>query len=139
MRSRVFVLLSMGGGLCGVAALLLYFYLIPVKIMVSSGEVEYIYSKLSLHMWFLEMILLVFGISIAVLGFIGYQSIRDEAVKKATDQAVKKATDQAVKKAAEEARRELKRWEDELRGPYEFGEQRPDGHQVQSVPEEDTL
>ena len=66
------------------------------------------------------MVLLTVGISVAVLGFIGYQSIRDEAIKKATDEAVKKAT--------EEARREFTKWEDDLKGL------KPTDHQVQAKP-----
>lgn len=108
MWSRLLVGLSITGGLCGFAALLWIFHLIPVETIVSVDKVEYIYEKLSLHMWFLEMILLVVGLAAAVLGFVGYQSIKDEAVKKATNEAVKKAT--------EEARREFMRWDDNLRG-----------------------
>lgn len=59
-----------------------------------------IYQNLSFHMWILEMVLLTVGISVATLGFIGFQSIKDEAVKKATD----------------EARREVTRREDDSRG-----------------------
>ena len=87
MWSRVSVLLSIGGGLCGVAALLLFFYLIPVKTMISSEEVEYIYAKLSLHMWFLEMILIIAGLTAAVLGFVGYQAVKEEAIKQAVEKA----------------------------------------------------
>ena len=97
MWSRLFVGLSIAGGLCGFAALLSLFHLIPVETIVSVNKIGYIYEKLSLHMWFLEMILLVVGLAAAVLGFVGYQSIKEEAIK------------QAVEKAGQEALSYLKR------------------------------
>ena len=97
MWSRLLVGLSIAGGLCGFAALLSLFHLIPVETIVSVNKIEYIYEKLSLHMWFLEMILLVVGLAAAVLGFVGYQSIKEEAIK------------QAVEKAGQEALSYLKR------------------------------
>lgn len=97
MWSRLLVGLSIAGGLCGFAALLSLFHLIPVETIVSVNRIGYIYEKLSLHMWFLEMILLVVGLAAAVLGFVGYQSIKEEAIK------------QAVEKAGQEALSYLKR------------------------------
>lgn len=97
MWSRLLVGLSIAGGLCGFAALLSLFHLIPVETIVSVNKIGYIYEKLSLHMWFLEMILLVVGLAAAVLGFVGYQSIKEEAIK------------QAVEKAGQEALSYLKR------------------------------
>ena len=97
MWSRLLVGLSIAGGLCGFAALLSLFHLIPVETIVSINKIGYIYEKLSLHMWFLEMILLVVGLAAAVLGFVGYQSIKEEAIK------------QAVEKAGQEAQSYLKR------------------------------
>ena len=97
MWSRLLVGLSITGGLCGFAALLSLFHLIPVETIVSVNKIEYIYEKLSLHIWFLEMILLVVGLAAAVLGFVGYQSIKEEATK------------QAVEKAGQEALAYLKR------------------------------
>ena len=97
MWSRLLVGLSIAGGLCGFAALLSLFHLIPVETIVSVNKIEYIYEKLSLHIWFLEMILLVVGLAAAVLGFVGYQSIKEEAIK------------QAVEKAGQEALSYLKR------------------------------
>lgn len=38
-------------------------------------------------MWFLEMILLIAGLAAAVLGFVGYQSVKEEAVKQAVERA----------------------------------------------------
>ena len=87
MWSKFLVGLSIAGGLCGIAALLSLFYLIPIETIVSVNKVEYIYEKLSLHMWFLEMILIIAGLATAVVGFIGYQSVKDEAVKQAVKQA----------------------------------------------------
>ena len=42
-------------------------------------------------MWFLEMILLVVGLAAAVLGFVGYQSIKEEAIKQAVEKAGREA------------------------------------------------
>ena len=67
------------------------FFIIPAKEVISVNEVDYIYDKLSFHMFFLEAILVVAGVAAAVLSFIGYQSIKDEAVR----QAVGKAKDEA--------------------------------------------
>ena len=92
MWSKILVGLSIAGGLCGFAALLSLFYLIPIEAMVSANKIEYIYDRLSLHMWFLEMILLISGLTAAVLGFVGYQSVKEEAVKQAivkTEQEVR--------------------------------------------------
>ena len=87
MWSRLLVGLSIAGGLCGFAALLSLFHLIPVETIVSVNKVEYIYEKLSLHMWFLEVILLIAGLAATVLGFVGYQSVKEEAVKQAIEKA----------------------------------------------------
>ena len=92
MWSRLLVGLSMAGGFCGFAALLWIFHLIPVETIVPVNKIEHIYEKLSLHIWFLEMILLVVGLAAAVLGFVGYQSIKEEAIK----QAVEKAGQEAI-------------------------------------------
>ena len=91
MWSRLLVGLSITGGLCGFAALLSLFHLIPVETIVSVNKIEYIYERLSLHMWFLEMILLVVGLAAAVLGFVGYQSIKEEAIKQAVEKAGQEA------------------------------------------------
>ncbi len=64
---------------------------IPVKGIISIDDVDYIYDKLSFHMFFLEAILVIVGLAAAVLGIVGYQSIKDEAVS----QAVSKAKDEA--------------------------------------------
>lgn len=81
MWSKLLVGLSIAGGLCGIAALLSLFHLIPIETIVSVNKVEYIYEKLSLHMWFLEMILLIAGLAAAVLGFVGYQSVKERSSK----------------------------------------------------------
>ena len=87
MWSKLLVGLSITGGLCGIAALLSLFHLIPIETIVSVNKVEYVYEKLSLHMWFLEMILLIAGLAAAVLGFVGYQSVKEEAIKQAVEKA----------------------------------------------------
>ena len=97
MWSKLLVGLSIAGGLCGFAALLSLFHLIPVETIVPVNKIGYIYERLSLHIWFLEMILLVVGLAAAVLGFVGYQSIKEEAIK------------QAIEKAGQEAQAYLKR------------------------------
>ena len=79
------------GGLCGIFALLLFAFSIPVEEIISIDDVDYIYDKLSFHMFFLEAILVIIGLAAAVLGIVGYQSIKDEAVS----QAVSKAKDEA--------------------------------------------
>ena len=89
-KQTIFNILFGFGGLCGIAALLLFAFSIPVKEIISIGDVDYIYDKLSFHMFFLEAILVVAGVAAAVLSFIGYQSIKDEAVR----QAVGKAKDE---------------------------------------------
>ena len=63
---------------------------IPRKEIISIENVDDIYDKLSFHMFFLEAILVIVGLAAAVLGFVGYQSIKDEAVS----QAVSKAKDE---------------------------------------------
>ena len=78
--------------LSGFFALLLFVFAIPRKEILSLENVNYIYDKLSFHMFFLEAILVIAGLAAAVLGFIGYQSIKDEAVS----QAVEKAKDEAI-------------------------------------------
>ena len=49
MWSRLLVGLSITGGLCGFAALLSLFHLIPVETIVSVNKIGYIYERLSLH------------------------------------------------------------------------------------------
>lgn len=88
------------GSLCGVAALLLFLIKIPKWDIISLDNVDYIYDKLSFHMFFLELILILVGIGAAVLAFFGYQSIKEEAVRQAVNQAV----NQAVAKASDEVR-----------------------------------
>ena len=91
MWSRLLVGLSIAGGLCGFAALLSLFHLIPIENIVSVNKIGYIYERLSLHMWFLEMILFVVGLAAAVLGFVGYQSIKEEAIKQAVEKSGQEA------------------------------------------------
>ena len=90
-KQTIFNILFGFGGLCGIAALLFFAFSIPVKEIISIDDVDYIYDKLSFHMFFLEAILVIVGLAAAVLGIVGYQSIKDEAVS----QAVSKAKDEA--------------------------------------------
>ena len=87
MRSKFLVGLSVTGSLCGIAALLSLLYLIPIEVIVSVDKVGYIYEQLSLHMWFLEMILIIVGLAATIVGFVGYQSVKEEAVKQAVEKA----------------------------------------------------
>ena len=90
MKTFLYILLSVGS-ICGILALLLFVFSIPIKEIISVDDVDYIYDKLSFHMFFLEAILIIVGLAAAVLGIVGYQSIKDEAVS----QAVGKAKDEA--------------------------------------------
>ena len=114
------MVLSIIVGLFVIGALLFLLYLFPIKITISENNMD-IYEKLSFHMWILEMVLFTFGIFAAILGFIGYQSIRDGAIKTATDEA--------VKKAMEEVRREFTRWMDDQK--RELPVHRDEQHHVQ--------
>lgn len=89
MWSKISTFFSMFGGSCGIGALFLYFYLVPIKDMVPGKEAGHIYERLYFQMWILEMVLLTIGVAAAVLGFIGYQSIKEEAVKRAVEEAKK--------------------------------------------------
>ena len=77
----------MAGGSCGIGALLLFFHLVPIKPMIPGKEMEYIYERLYFQIWILEMVLLTIGIAAAILGVIGYQSIKEEAVRRAVEEA----------------------------------------------------
>jgi len=90
-KQTIFNILFGIGGLCGIVALLLFALRIPVEEIISIDDVDYIYDKLSFHMFFLEAILVIVGLVAAVLGIVGYQSIKDEAVS----QAVSKGKDEA--------------------------------------------
>lgn len=79
------------GSLCGIVAILLFFFRIPKTEIISLDNIDYIYDKLSFHMFFLELILVIAGLGAAFLGIVGYQSIKDEAVGR----AVEKAKDEA--------------------------------------------
>ena len=148
MQHKILVVLAIIGGLCLCGIGVLLFHLYPIKITISGDDID-IYQNLSFHMWILEMVLLTVGISVATLGFVGFQSIKDEAVKRATDEAVKRATDEAVKratdeavkeavkKATDEARREVTRREDDSRGlRRDPGESQPE---VQGTPPEEDV
>ncbi len=86
-KQTFFIIFLAIGSLCGIFALLLFAISIPIKEILSIENVDYIYDKLSFHMFFLEAILVIVGLAAAVLGFIGYQSIKEEAVNQAVNQA----------------------------------------------------
>ena len=66
------------GGLCGVAALLLGAVGLPVTLTPPELAAR-LYTQVSVHLWFLEVILLLVGLAVGVLGVLGYQSLKDEA------------------------------------------------------------
>ena len=66
------------GGLCGVAALVLGAVGLPVTLTPPELAAR-LYSQISVHLWFLEVILLLVGLAVGVLGVLGYQSLKDEA------------------------------------------------------------
>ena len=71
----------MFGGLCGFVALLSLLRLIPIKDIFSVDKNEYIYERLTFNIWLLQVILLIVGLAVAVLGIIGYRAIKEEAVR----------------------------------------------------------
>ena len=74
------------GGLCGVAALLLGAVGLPVTLTPPELAAR-LYTQVSVHLWYLEMILLVVGLGIGVLGILGYQAIREAATTMARTEA----------------------------------------------------
>ena len=80
---RLALPLSMVGAAAGLGALLLYAHRIPRRSGVSAPDAAALYDQLALHMWFLEMILVIVGITVAVLGALGYQAVKEVAVRAA--------------------------------------------------------
>ena len=74
------------GGLCGVAALLLGAVGLPVTLTPPELAAR-LYTQISVHLWYLEMILLIVGLAIGVLGILGYQAIREAATTMARAEA----------------------------------------------------
>ena len=76
--TRLLAILAALGGLCGVAALLLGAVGLPVTLTPPELAAR-LYTQVSIHLWFLEVILLLVGLAVGVLGVLGYQSLKDEA------------------------------------------------------------
>ena len=76
--TRLLAILAALGGLCGVAALLLGAVGLPVTLIPPELAAS-LYTLVSIHLWFLEVILLLVGLAVGVLGVLGYQSLKDEA------------------------------------------------------------
>ena len=84
--SRLLSIAAALGGLCGVAALLLGAVGLPVALTPPELAAR-LYTQVSVHLWYLEMILLVAGLAIGVLGVLGYQAIREAATTMARVEA----------------------------------------------------
>lgn len=84
--TRLLAILAAVGGLCGVAALLLGAVGLPVTVTPPELAAR-LYTQVSIHLWYLEMILLLVGLAIGVLGVLGYQSLKDEARQVAAREA----------------------------------------------------
>ena len=76
--SRLLSIAAALGGLCGVAALLFVAVGLPVTLTPPELAAR-LYTQISVHLWFLEVILLLVGLAVGVLGVLGYQSLKDEA------------------------------------------------------------
>lgn len=84
--TRLLGILAALGGLCGVAALLLGAVGLPVTITPPELAAR-LYTQVSVHLWYLEMILVLVGLAIGVLGIFGYHAIREAATTMARDEA----------------------------------------------------
>lgn len=84
--TRLLAILAALGGLCGVAALLLGAVGLPVTVTPPELAAR-LYTQVSIHLWYLEMILLLVGLAIGVLGILGYQAIREAAITAARAEA----------------------------------------------------
>lgn len=91
--TRLLAILAAVGGLCGVAALLLGAVGLPVTVTPPELAAR-LYTQVSIHLWYLEMILLLVGLAIGVLGVLGYQSIRKAATTMARTEAHRVVTRQ---------------------------------------------
>lgn len=76
--SRLLSIAAALGGLCGVAAFLFVAVGLPVTLTPPELAAR-LYTQVSVHLWFLEVILLLVGLAVGVLGVLGYQSLKDEA------------------------------------------------------------
>ena len=75
------------GAITGAASLALYFSTIPLRSLLEGRELTIVFDRLALQIWFLECILIITALVLAILGVVGYQSIKDEATKQAVEQA----------------------------------------------------
>ena len=102
--TRLLGILAALGGLCGVAALLLGAVGLPVTLTPPELAAR-LYTQVSVHLWYLEMILLLVGLAIGVLGVLGFQSIREAAITMARDEAHRIVTRQMDELRAGQRRR----------------------------------
>lgn len=79
---RFLIVVAALGGLCGVAALLLSVLSLPMG-MPAPLLAERLYSQVSLHLWFVEIFLILIAVGAAVFGLVGYQTIREAACAEA--------------------------------------------------------
>ena len=93
--TRLMSALVLVGAITGAASLTLYFTTIPLRSLVDGKELTIVFDRLSLQIWILECILIITALVLAILGVVGYQSIKDEASKKAVEAATKRAVEQA--------------------------------------------
>ena len=106
MWPKTSMVLTMAGGLSGIAALLLLSHLTTIEDLVLVDKGSYIYEKLSLHIVLLEAFLVIVGLFFAALSFLGYKRIEEIATKQAVEIATKQAVEIATKQAVEEAMKE---------------------------------
>ena len=83
---RFLIVVAAVGGLCGVAALLLGVLALPMG-LPAPLLAERLYSQVSLHLWFVEILLIVVAVGAAAFGLVGYQSIREAATVMARAEA----------------------------------------------------
>lgn len=93
---RLLIVVSAVGGLCGIAALLLGLLGVPIG-MPAPLLAERLYSQVSLHLWFVEILLIVVAVGAAVFGLVGYQSIREAAAVMARAEARRVAAEHMLK------------------------------------------
>lgn len=79
---RFLIVVAALGGFCGVAALLLGVLSLPMG-MPAPLLAERLYSQVSLHLWFVEIFLILIAVGAAVFGLVGYQTIREAACAEA--------------------------------------------------------
>lgn len=92
---RFLIVVAALGGLCGVAALLLSVLSLPMG-MPAPLLAERLYSQVSLHLWFLEILLILIAVGAAVFGLVGYQTIREAACAMARAEARRVASAQML-------------------------------------------